>query len=149
MNELDRAVMRMAKSHAALPDLMRCLSEGELWTFVPWHPEVEDADMELRNGMEMPFSQFEDAKGSFVPIFSSFERAREAMKQGRFPARTYSVGAVDAKVLMLILGSANLRADVNRGCKTGAVMIGPDMMRDIADGSALATNEIGCDRCVM
>ena len=141
MNELDRAVMRMAKSHAALPDLMRCLSEGELWTFIPWHPEVEDTDMELTNGMQMPFSQFEDEKGVFVPIFSSFERAREAMKQGRFPGRTYSAAAVDAKILMLILGGANLRAHVNRGCKTGGVLIGPDMMRGIADGTALATNE--------
>ncbi len=142
MNELDRAVVLMAKSHAALPDFMRCLSEGELWTLVPWHPEVENTVMELKTGMQMPFSQFEDEKGSFVAIFSSFERAREAMKHGRFLGRTYSPAAVEAKVLMHILGKAEVRAAVNRGCKTGSTMIGPDMMRDIADGSALAPNEI-------
>lgn len=142
MNELDRAVVRMAKSYAALPDLMRCLSQGELWTLIPWHPEVEDAVMTLENGMQMPFSQFEDEKGAFVPIFSSFERAREAMKRARFPARTVCAAKLDAKILMHILGGANLRAEVNRGCKTGGLMIGPDMMRDIADGSALAPHEL-------
>lgn len=143
MNDLDRVIMRLAKSLSALPDLMRCLSEGELWTLVPWHPEVEDATMELTNGMQMPFSQFENKKGPYVPIFSSFERAREAMKKGHFPARTYSAAAVKAKDLMLILGGVEIRADVNAGCKTGSVMIGPDMMRDIANGSALAPSEIG------
>lgn len=136
MNELDRLIMRMAKSHAALPDFMRCLSEGELWTFVPWHPEVENTVMELKNGMKFPFTMFEDDEGEYVAIFSSFERAREAMKKGRFPARTVSAGSMEAKKLLHILGGANLRADVNRGCKTGSIMIGPDMMRDIASGSA-------------
>ncbi len=137
LNELDRAVIRIGKSHAALPDLMRALSQGELWTLIPWHPEVEDTDFELTNGMEMPFAQFEDAKGAFVPVFSSFERVREAMKRARFPARTYSAAAVEAKVLMSILGNANLRASINHDCKPASVMIGADMMRDIADGSAL------------
>lgn len=138
LNDLDRTIIALRKSKAALPDFMRNLGERELWFLVPWHPEVEDTDMELKNGMELPFSMLQDKEGPVVPLFSSFERAQEAMEKFQIPERTYAVAAMQAMAVLQILGNAKLRAVVNKGCTTGEVTIGPDMMRDVADGSAFA-----------
>ncbi len=138
MNDLDRAIIAIGRSKAALPELMRRLGEGDLWFLLPYHPEVEGGVMELKNGMALPFSRFEDEEGPHVPLFSSFERAREAMKKARFPARTYSVGSMPAKQVLEILGKVELRALLNMGCRqTGQLVIPANMMRDVADGSAL------------
>ena len=117
---------------------MRRLSEGELWFMVPYHPEVEGEKMELKNGMPLPFSQFEDKEGVFVPLFSSYERLRESMKRARFPARTFSAGSMPVKQVLEILGKLEVRVFLNYDCpQTGHVRIFPNMMRNIADGSAL------------
>lgn len=137
MNDLDRAIIAIGRSKSALPELMRQLGEGELWFLMPYHPEVEGEIIELKNGMALPFSQLEDDKGPIVPLFSSFERAREAMKKARLPARTFLTGSMPAKQVLEILGKTELRAELNKSCKTGGVILLPDMMRDIADGSAL------------
>ncbi len=138
MNDLDHAIIALGKSKAALPELMRRLGEGELWFLVPYHPEVEGEKMELKNGMPLPFSQFEDKEGVFVPLFSSYERLRESMKRARFPARTFSAGSMPAKQVLEILGKLDLRAVLNYECpKTGQVGLPPNMLRDVADGSAL------------
>ena len=142
-NDLDRAIMKLRKSKAALPEFMRALGQGELWVLVPWHPEVEDLDFELKNGESLPFSMLTDQDGSVVPIFSSHERAREAVKKARVPPRTYSVAGLEAKVVLQILGSMNLRAVVNKSCRTGEVTIGANMMRDVANGSAFETEARG------
>ena len=73
MNDLDRAVMKLGRSRAALPEFMRALGRGKLWLLMPWHPEGEDMSIELKNGMEMPFSTLEDKEGPVVPMFSSFD----------------------------------------------------------------------------
>jgi hypothetical protein len=154
MNDLDRAIIASGRSKAALPELMRRLAEGELWFaasanerigrltpfFVPYHPEVEGGVMELKNGMKLPFAMFEDEEGPHVPLFSSFERVREAMKRARFAARTYSAGSMPAKQALEMIGKADLRAMLNKGCReTGQMVIPANMMRGIADGSAFET----------
>ena len=136
MNELDQAIVKLRKSQAALPEFMRALGEGELWALVPWHPEVEDEEMELKNGDALPFSQLDDKEGPAVPLFSSHERVEEAMERAKIPPRTYLGAAMPARMLLEILGKTNLRAVVNKSCETGEVTIGPDLMRDVADGSA-------------
>ncbi len=139
MNDLDRAIIAVRKSKSALPEFMRRLSEGELWFLVPYHPEIEGGDMILKNGMPLPFSRFKDEDGVFVPIFSSHERVREFMKRSRFSARTFSAGSMPAKQVLEILGKLELRVSLNFECpKTGDVGLPPNMMRDVADGSALA-----------
>ena len=138
LNDLDRTIIALRKSKAPLPEFMRNLGEGELWFLIPWHPEVEDTDMELKNGMPLPFSMLQDKEGAVVPLFSSFERAQEAMEKHQIPERTYSIAAMQAMAVLQVLGYAKLRAVVNKGCKTGEVTIGPDLMRDVANGSAFA-----------
>jgi hypothetical protein len=138
MNDLDRAIIAMRRSQAALPDLCRELIKGELWVLVPYHPEVEGECIELKHGSPLPFAMLQDAKGAVVPLFSSEARLDEGLKKGKVPSNKYSAAAMPAIQALAILGKADLRAVVNKSCATGDITIPADLMRDLADGTALA-----------
>jgi hypothetical protein len=135
MNDLDRVIVAVRHSKAALPDLCRELIKGELWFLIPFHPEVEGECIELKNGSPLPFAMLEDEKRSVVPLFFSETRLDEGLRNGKVPSNKYSAAAIQA---LEIFGKADLRAVVNKSCATGDVMIPANLMRDLADGSALA-----------
>lgn len=143
MNDLDRAIIAVKRSLAALPEFLRRLGEGNLWVYVRYHPEIEGGTIQLKDGMAMPFSQVKDAEGPLVQLFSSFERASEAMQKVNAPARTFSVASVPAKPALAMLARMNLRAVLNASCQTGQIIIPPITMRDVADGSALRPSDSG------
>lgn len=41
-NDLDRAIMAVARSRAAMPDFYRELTKGELWFLIRRHPELTE-----------------------------------------------------------------------------------------------------------
>lgn len=137
MNDLDRAIVAAIRSQAMMPDLFRQLVEGELWFLVPYHPEIEGELMELKPGMPLPFVQLQDANGIIVPLFSSEERVDEGMTKGNVPPLTYTGAVMPAPQLLEILGEVGLRAALNKSCATGEITLPPDLMRDLADGTAL------------
>jgi hypothetical protein len=146
VNELDRAIHALRRSPSATPRLYRALCEGELWALLPFHPEVEGSDIELENGMPLPFALLQDKQGELAPIFSSEERLDECLEQGKVPPKTYSAAAIPATVLLGILGSIGLRAILNKGSRvTGELILPPDLLRDLANGSALAPLGTGSD----
>lgn len=133
VNDLDRAIIALQRSTAATPELYRRLGEGELSFLMPYHPEFEGG-FEVKNGMSMNFSQIHDRQGDVVPLFSSVERAQEALEKFHLPPKTYALATMDAKVVLGILGKGGMRAVVNKGCETGEITIPPDLMRDVASG---------------
>lgn len=138
MNALDRAILAMRNGPAAQPELYRRLSEGELWALMPWHPEVENVEIELKEGMPFPFVVQADKDGKFVPVYSSEERAEEALAHAKVPGRTYMLAAMEAKSLLMILAQMGLRMVVNfNSGVTGKAAVPVELVRDLADGSAL------------
>jgi hypothetical protein len=137
VNALDDALRALQRSVSATPALYRALIEGELYVLLPYHPEVEGESLELKNGMPCPFIVINDQKGEIVMVFSSLERAEEGMKRDGIPDNQYVPAAMPARQLLQALGAMGLRAVVNKSCTTGLVVIPPDLMRDLADGSAL------------
>ena len=142
-NDLDRAVMAMQRSSAAMPDLCRALCVGELWVLVPYHPELDDQDFELREGMPFPFVQLGGEHGLAVPVFSSEARVREGLRKGKVPPRTYMATAMPALQLLAILGKSEMQMSLNKSCATGEVTLPAELLRDLADGSALKPLGIG------
>lgn len=136
-NDLDRAIRAVARSQSAMPDLFRALTEGEIWFLMNYHPELEGQKMCIENGSPLPFVIMQDAKGQIVPLFSSGERLDEAMRSPGAPKEKFLAGAMPARQAMEILGVMKFRAVINQGCATGNITIGPDLMRDLADGTAL------------
>lgn len=142
-NDLDRAIMALQRSQSALPDLCRHLATGELWFLVPYHPEVEGEVIEFGNGSSVPFAMLEDSEGVLVPIFSSEARLEQGLERAGIPARTYSAGSLPALQLLEILGNGELRAILNKSCTTGELLLPCDLMRDLANGSALEPLPVG------
>lgn len=136
-NHLDRAIRATARSQAAMPDLLRALTEGEIWFLMEHHPDLAGEELRIENGSPLPFIIMEDDKGKIVPLFSSGERLDEALKKPNAPKKKFMAGAMPARQAMEILGVMNFRAVINQGCATGFVTIGPKLMRDLADGTAL------------
>jgi hypothetical protein len=142
LNELDRTIMAMQKSQAVFPDFCRAVCEGELWALIPYHPEVEGGQIENKTGAPFPFALLKEEKGLAVPVFSSSARADEGLAKGRIRAKTYSVCALQAMVLLSILGSTKFGAIINKGCASGSITIWPDLMRDLVSGVAFKTNAL-------
>lgn len=136
-NDLDRAIRSVARSQSAMPDLLRALSAGEIWFLMKYHPELEGGEMSFQNGSPLPFVMMQDRKGKIVPLFSSSKRLDEAMRSPGAPKEKLMAGTMPVRQAMEILGAMNFRAVINQGCATGGITIGPDLMRDVADGTAL------------
>jgi SseB protein C-terminal domain/SseB protein N-terminal domain len=154
MNELDRAIVAAIRSHAAMPDLLRQLLEGELWFLMPYQPDLEGEVIELKNGMPLPFVQLQDERGPVVPLFSSEERVDEGLAKGKVPPRTFSAGAMPAQQAFAILGGAKLHAVLNKSCGTGEILLSPELLRDLANGTALRVPSTdggpqGCEQTVQ
>jgi hypothetical protein len=136
-NELDKAIMAMQRSQAALPELLRCLCEGDLWLLMPFHPEIANEKIEMKSGMPLPFTRLQSEDGEVVVAYSSEERVMEGLKKSKVPPRTYMSAVMPALQVLEILGKMNLPMNVNRGCITGEVTLVPVLLRDLADGTAL------------
>jgi len=142
LNELDRTIAAMQKSQAAFPDFCRAVCEGELWALIPYHPEVEGGQIEIKNGSPFPFALLKEQKGQAVPVFSSAARADEGLAKGKIRAQTYSVCTMQSMVLLSILGGTKFGAIINKGCATGSITIWPDLMRDLVSGAAFKTSAL-------
>jgi hypothetical protein len=136
-NGLDKAIFRLSKSTAELPEVFRRLTEGELCALMPYHPEIVDTRMQIQNGSPFNFIMTEDEECDAVLLFSSDARAEEALKVGQVPPNTYCTAKMPARQMLEVLGKMNLRALVNRSCTTGCFNLPADLMRDLASGAAL------------
>jgi SseB protein N-terminal domain/SseB protein C-terminal domain len=141
-NDLDRALAALRRSRSATPEFYRQLATGDLWFLVRYHPELENEDMQIQGGSPLPFVVLQDEAGEVVPLFSSEERLEEGLENGKVPPRTYLAGSMAARQVLEILGATELRAIVNKSCATGSVVIPPDLMRDLANGTALKSSSL-------
>jgi hypothetical protein len=137
MNDLDKAIMAFMRSKSALPEVLRCIREGDLYLLVPFHPEVANETMELKNGMPMPFARIQTKHGVAVVAFSSEARVEEGLKKGNVPPHTYMAAMMPALQALEIVGKMNLNLTVNKSCATGELTLPPKALRDMADGTAL------------
>jgi len=136
-NALDRALQSLAQSKSALPEFLRELGRGELWFVTAFHPEIIGETVEVEGGMRSPFGEREDEHGPYVPVYSSFERLEEAMAMAGLPPNQLAAASMEAVLVLELVAKMELRAALNEGCATGSILMQPDMMRDVADGSAL------------
>ncbi len=138
MNDLDRAISDMKRGPSAQPELYRRLSEGELWTIIPRRPAIEEVQFDFSQETELPLVALPHGKRKVIAVYSSEERLMEGLSRGKAPPETYAALAVPANVLLEAISRAGLDAAVNYFCQTtGQVIVPPDILRGLADGSAL------------
>jgi hypothetical protein len=136
-NERDQAIIALRRSRAAFPDLCRCLCKGEPFLLMPYHPELVDAAVELKNGMPFPFTRLQTDNGEIVPAYTSVERANEGLAKGKVPSKQFAIGSMPALQALQVIGKMNFPMTLNKGCSTGEVTLPPELLRDLADGTAL------------
>lgn len=136
-NDLDHAIFAVQKTRAYMPELLRQLVSSELIALVPYHPEVEGAQLKIENGVPFPFSILKDKDGEVVPLFTSIERMEEGFRKGKVRENTYLPADINGREIFEILGVMKMRAVINKSCSTGELTLNDALMRDLADGSAL------------
>jgi hypothetical protein len=137
VNDLDNAIMAMQRSKAAMPELFRRLRQGSLYLVLPFHPEVANQTMELKNGMPMPFVRFTTERGVVVPAYSSEARFYEGLEKIKLAARNFMAAEMPAVQALEIVGKMKLRLAINHGCATGSITLPPKTLCDVADATAL------------
>lgn len=141
-NALDEAIYGLARSTSELPEVFRRLTEGHLFALMPYHPEMEGAAIKLENGSPCHFVMVEAKEGESVALFTSLERAEESLAKAGVPPKKFLPGAMTARQMLEVLGKMNIPAILNSGCATGAFVMPPDLMRDLASGVALQPKPI-------
>jgi len=136
-SDLDHAIFAAQKTRATMPELLRQLVSAELIALVPYHPEMEGAQLKIENGAPFPFSILKDKDGEVVPLFTSIERMEEGFRKGKVRENTYLPADITGREIFEILGVMKMRAVINKSCSTGELTLNDALMRDLADGSAL------------
>ncbi|MEP6822297.1 MAG: hypothetical protein ABI946_08115 [Chthoniobacterales bacterium] len=113
---------------------------------MPYHPEMDGAEMQVGNGSEFPFSLFEGEKGSYVVAFSCGERAEEGLRKGEVPPNTFLTALVNGRDLCAMLGAMNFGLLLNKSCRTGELQVNGEFLRDLADGTALQASPEPAER---
>src|SRR5450755_4047677 len=135
-NELDSALAAFLRSRSAMPELLRQLASAEtLYSLMPYHPEVVDGQMELKNGVEFPFVRLQGEEGDTVPIFSCLDRVEESLKRAGVPENTFVSAALPGRQMLEVIGVMNFHAELNKSCHPGSFIMPPDMLRDLASGA--------------
>ena len=135
-NELDCALAAFVRSRSAMPELFRQLVHAEtLHSLLPYHPEVVDGQMELRNGVAFPFIRLEEEGEEVVPIFTSLERVEESLARARVPENTYVSASMPARQMLEVIGVMDFPAVLNKSCGTGSFTMPPDLLRDLVSGA--------------
>lgn len=137
LNDLDRAIVAMLRSRSAVPELLRRLREGDLWMLVPFHPEVANEEMNYLEGEPLPFLRTQSKDGVMVAVYSSQARALEGLKKAGMKPNAYMPAIMSALDVLGMLGKLELKMSLNQGCATGAVLLPPKSLRDLAAGTAL------------
>ena len=136
-NELDQAIVALQRSRAAFPDLCRRLCQSELFLLIRYQPDLVDATLELKNGAPFPFARLQTEKGETVVAFTSVERANEGLAKSGVRDMEYVIGSMPALQALEVIGKMKFSLTLNKGCATGEVRLPPDLLRHLADGTAL------------
>jgi hypothetical protein len=118
-----------------MPELLRQLASAEtLYSLMPYHPEVVDGEMVIKNGVEFPFVRLQGKEGDIVPVFSSLTRVEESLQRAGVPENTFVSAALPGRRMLEVIGVMNFHGELNKSCQPGSFIMPPDLMRDLASG---------------
>ena len=137
VNDLERAFRAAYRSESAMPEFYRRLRESELWFLMPYHPELELGMMKIEPGTEMAFESFMMKTGMEVPVFTSEEQLRYALRVRKESARSYAVAKLPGATLFQILAGQPLPVVMNPHSEMGEAVFETEAVKNLGDGSIL------------
>lgn len=138
INELELAYQNAHLGIEETVEYFRLLRECNLVFLAPYHPEIEGENKVGTDG-QMVLTAWSVNAEDVIPIFTSVERADEAMTKRGQPNERYVVGEMIGKELMKGFAPPHnrLRVMMNPGCSCGSRFMDGKMIASILDGSAL------------
>jgi hypothetical protein len=136
MNELERAYAAALRGPEGRPEFFRQLRESTLAFLMPYQPEMESM-VGFQNGDTMTVSVWENPQGSFIPTFTSMERAEQALETIGAPDNAFSLAEMKGKSLWQALVSHKHWVVINPACGLGEMRLGLNAVKLLADGSSL------------
>lgn len=136
LNDLERAFAIALRGPEGHPELFRQLRESVLTFLVPYHPEM-DGVISVGSGDRMTFTVWQNQQGPQIPIFTSLERAADALKTIGAPENTYCVADMLGKELFHIISAQDIPIVVNPATGTGEFSLDVRGVKMLADGSIL------------
>lgn len=138
VNELERALRAAARSESGRPAMFRKLLEEKLWCLMPYHPEMEGT-LELAPGSPVTFTTWMMEGGEVVPLFTSPEQLKYAIRVRRDSTRAYTLAELQGRVLMQILAEQDKNVTINPHSELAELLLEPQAVRRLADGSIFQT----------
>src|SRR5437762_155587 len=135
-NDLECAFAVALRGPEGHPDFFRQLRESVVTFLMPYHPELL-GDFEIHNNSVMTFTVWEHPKGKFIPIFTSTERAEQAIKNTGAPDNQYALAEMKGKELFKAIACQEHDVVVNPACGTGELFLDRRAARMLADGTIL------------
>jgi hypothetical protein len=138
LNDLERTFLAV-RGPQHFPELFRQLRESILFFLLPYHPELEGGKMGVKNGDRLPpFVSWKNGKGEvLIPIFTSIERAQDACKAIKAPARTYAICEMMGEQLFQLLRCQNSGMSLNPATGWPDIYLDLNAIKGLADGSIL------------
>ena len=135
-NDLESALAVALRGPEGHPDFFRQLREAIVTFLMPYHPEL-DGTFEIRNGGTMTFTIWESPKGKFIPIFTSLERAQQAIKNTSAPDNQYAIAEMKGKELFKVITCQKHPVVINPASDIGELFLDHAASRMVADGTIL------------
>ena len=132
-NDLERALVAAMRGPAGQPEFYRQLRDSEVVFLMPYHPDLEGT-MSVTGGDRVAMVSWKSLQGEFVPVFTSRRVATWAIKT-RAPGEPYALAAVKGETFFLMVAPQKQMVIVNPGCPTGEVLLVPEAVQAMADGS--------------
>lgn len=136
-NDLERAFVAASRSQSALPTFYRLLQESVLWFLMPYHPELELGTMQIEPGKEMAFESFMMRDGQMVPVFTSEQQLRYALRVRKESARSFAVANLRGETLFQILAQQPQPVIINAHSELGEFLMEQGAVKSLGDGSVL------------
>ena len=141
-NELERLIKRAAGDPSLQGRMFRLLMKAELSIYVPYHPELI-GDFARSTDDGLVFCRYSDAKGEFVPVFTSEAAATYEVRNLRQTGEEEPlVATLPAKVLLAFLndGTTNVRVMAAGG---GLIRLQPEAVASLVAGDFTGERLIG------
>src|SRR4051812_15508627 len=124
--ELDRAIRAATRANVRVREtLCRLDRSSRLYCLVPYGPRGRDGVIKVGKCEIRQPALFMDSEGEFVMVYTSFNRAREALKRLGIERQKFPL-EVPAHAMIEMLAKLQGRALINIGCRTGTYSLRGD-----------------------
>jgi hypothetical protein len=134
MNELEEAYLRALRDPGAQHEFFQQLRKAVLSVPMPYHSEIAGT-YQLGNGDVIPFSVWHLNGKDFVPVFTSSDRAKQALTATDSMDPRLCLAEIHGGDLFYVLANQEVSVVINPACGLGEMFLDLRAVAKLADDS--------------